>query len=1546
MGYFSDPVYEIKATAAMQAGRRRAMQAASAWRESDVAYASMIARSAPWMDAGVALSLARMMADPDTIATAAKASAARKRLISDNPRTLTPGYVPATDMSRLAAARNYMAAEASVPHGFERTQSEIAGPEGLSRQEIQQRVDDMWADIKESGGEVTPDEQTLLANYRKQLEHAGETRQMLTRKPEETHGGGPGLLRQLEQATGTERTMSQVQMAGLAAEGLPAAVRLGAMTLDYPIQEAEGMLRNAYGQVTGAHPDWWEAQSDLGIQITEDTDSGNGFLIDPDSETAKIRRERERSRGTIYGESITLGRLTAAPFAKAGIIDPDGRAYDLISGLTDAAKMIYLDPSTWALAGAGKINRARKLFKVGEEGVEAGLVRGVFYRSIHRPTVDAWLNGKRGQAALKAIAGETSPTKIWRNMSRKVDPELASQLSRARTTGEVRDIIEPVLGKSIRSTKDVWKNPMDVLGVARRTGRRIPGHRIDLDDPQSGMREMESWLQIAHVDDDVSTHFLDRLANAGSKNEKFAVIEDVMDHTKGLLAKGGVKSETARKRMTKLFGDTHEARQKWFVDEAGNNVSVWSDVAVGDEIVSGAGPHLVTEHINRFVPLPDFRQVRSLTRTYPNIFGDALGDIPLPHIATRGARAGAKAGLPRWPTALAHHFQDQIWKPFTLLRGAWPLRVIGEEQLRMTAAGRTAMFRHPVSYVAWSVGRGEYGKIAKQIEKVAAKTPGISPRGALDVLGVPLEEADQFVKAMTRRTAGWLDEPLGRVRTGLPTIFTKNTGELDDYVRGWADEIVQLRNDPVARKIAQSDSMDEVHAWFTSGDGRQYLNELADAHPEIRQGTGTIDYLDSVNKRITMKTAGNDELLDVVRTGKLRGQSVLDPYEMEALPDFRRALDEEFIDIGPDAVKGFEAVRVPTGMRDIVREGWEHATERAFAGLMSKPTNYLSRSPEFRQAYWQRIEELMPYADETTQAAIRKSAADVNLNRATQKRLARAKPGSGMKLNEIDEYAKGYALDDVKSLLYDLSERSQFFDAMRLVFPFGEAWKEVVTRWGKLVAERPQIVRRAQVGLEAARGGGLGEFMGVPEMFDENGELFQPGFFWKDEFGEDVFVYPGSQWLTGSLTKLLSGVKAEVPLVGRVQGLSMFGSIFPGIGPVAAIPTSWLLDKATMGNNDIKRFLYDSILPFGTVIDEGEPSALGQVLNQAPPWMRSAFQAFTGGGFDDQSNRTYANTLMSTATYLYSTGKYDTSTEAGQQKLLDDAEKANRSLFLVRSLVSFGSPSAPKFDFLVNSDEGTIRLAMLRDEYYRLLQDDFETADEKFLERFGDETSLVMQAYTREITGGIGVSREFGDWANSNKDLQTELPNVWAFFGPQSDKFDYNVYRSQLRAGHREALTPKEWLNLSNHHLAMMTMDKLKTAIGPNPTDEDRAFIRSIEAQLMEEYPGFKDVAGVAAKAERDKIYQELDKAVDNKKIRKTEAGKALVTYWSAREKAMGVAADLGYAGIDRAKSLAPDRQALWEIGESLSQENPDFSMLWDRWLKREVEPEAGEEEG
>jgi hypothetical protein len=1286
--------------------------------------------------------------------------------------------------------------------------------------------------------------------------------------------------------------------------------------LNAPLQELTGLFRNVWqasktgapmtgiasadiGIGLGLNP---SSQSDLGIAIPrairgEEVDIGSGVLgVDPDSAIARERVRRERERGLINGHAFTLGRFTADVLPDTPITEPGSDGYNALSGIVDLSYTLAADPANLVLGGLGKVNQARRLFAPDDAVEAAGGLRGL-RRVVSSPTRDAWLNGTEGTRVVEAIASEASPAEIWRATGGRVPMATVTKLADASDPEDVRQILKPVLGTNVRRTDEVWRSPT-VLGLprpSRRTARfmaTVPGSHIDTYDLNQAMTQVERWGRNAKVDDGVLTGYLDRLARTGTnRGEILNVVSDVMRETGGILELAGVSNPTTRSQLTRLFRDTHQSARHWFVDEIGDDVPIWSKVLNDGEMQDTLSPHLVMEMLGRYIPIPSYQEVRRVTSAKPWRL------LTTKHTLWDQTQL---AGELRTVPSMAMWLSEQVWKPLTLLRPAWTVRVIGEEQLRMAAAGYESMFRHPFSYVAWATGR----------------------KGGTDLTGEALTEAEDFRRAMSRTFRGFFDDAPDRVRTQRWSIYRNTEHELPEFVQGWADELALLHTDPIARKVASSASLDEVMEWL-NGAGRNFRDELGAIAAEIRDDVTARRYLETVADRIQVKTGGNQDLLDLIKTGSIDGVHMLQPDGMRLAPGFKKLLETGYLDSAPQAVKGRDVHYVRESLSGTVGRNIQRGLDWSFGVLMGHPTNKLSRSPEFRQAYWDRVRELAPYADDADALANAAVAAGFKdnfperLRRLGQRARTDAEP---LSIDEIDALAKSHALDQVKGLLYDLSERSQFFDAMRLVFPFGEAWKEVFTRWGTIIKERPQVVRRGQQVIQGAR---------------------DNGFFTENEFGEEVFVYPGSEFLT---SKLLG---VPIPMTGRVQGLNMVSNVFPGVGPVVQIPAAWLAQSKPLRDKDWAQWFYkDVIAPYGSPTDEGqELSGVTQVLNFAPPWMRRGIQYLQNGGYDPESDRLWSNTVGNVARYLASTGEYDLSDPAQFQKMMEDAASKARGLYGIRSLTSAFAPSAPSPQFLMETDNGLVPTAMLVEELYELEQDDPDNGLDTFLSRHGDSVVLASVPFSKGLSWGVQPSEEFQTWARKHGDLRKTYPSTYGFFGPQTGSFDYNVYAAQFTSGDREALTNDEWRGLAQHVIAQRIMDKARQQVGPEPTFEQSTWLADIEAALRREYPGFMNTPGIPRGVDREAAIVEIEQIVQERSIRRTPLGKAVSSYLEARQQATEAANEAGYRGFTTAEGMRETREWLRSVAGALSRETPGFGRLYRYVFESELSQVEEEEE-
>lgn len=1340
---------------------------------------------------------------------------------------------------------------------------------------------------------------------------------------------GRGAGEQLVADLGGEALVRRTATAGVNAnaievglETLKDSSRYAFTVLDAPVQEAQGQFRNVIAAVHGRGPDWLESQSDFGINLGRSLrgepqmSAGNGFFADPQSELGQERLRRERERGLIGGQVITLGRWGASQ-----VVEPGTTPYRLLSGMVDAAVQV-VDPSALLLKPLGAAGKGSRFIAAGDDALEAaGALRGV-RRMIHGVTAEAFLDGPQGRRIIEDLAGEAggNATRVWRYLNRKVDPRLAAQIADTTDMGEIADLLSGQLGITFRhagelpwgraqrwaaratepvTTPGGWVQRTQTPGL-RQLVNRMPGQRINLNDPQSAMVEMEAWLRNARVPETQVEHFLDRLARVDNRQGVYGVVREAAKVGDGVLAKAGITDPDVRDELLRMWDDTHEAVRHYFVDRIGDDVDVWGNIVINGEEAVAPSPHLLVEHANDFIPLPgDARTIRRLTSRYKHIL--AKGTLPFERAAAESV------GELRLPLATLDFLQSRVWKPFTLLRGAWTARVVGDEQLRMAGAGFDNMFTHPLSFISWRMGR----------------------RGGTDLAGDAFSEAAEHTQAMTKVRGTWIGDAPNRVPHMDFLTYSKAGHRGSDFRRAWGEELAKLHADPVARQVARSENLQEVTEWFTDGAGQLFRRQLVAAHPELADDRVARNYIESISERIGVKTGNSPELLDVVRTGKLNGKAVLEAGGMRHR-DLSRGLTD-YLDSAPDSVVGRRFTVDPTKAGHI-GAAYDRVTDMLFGALMGKRTNNLSRSPTFRQAYWRRAEELIPFADEAAKAQLIEAARRSNLDLKIPTRLGsrpirrmeRTAARGELNLAEIDVIAKGYGLDETKRLLYDLTERSQFFDAMRVIFPFGEAWKEMFGRWGQLIKENPAIPRRAQQLIEGARGEDFGEVMGAPPG---------KGFFYENQFGEEVFAYPGSQMFT----RATLGV--PIPLSGRVQGLNMMGSVMPGLGPVAQLPASALIpDKPGWG-----RTARELLMPFGSPSDEGGMEAWTEMLNFAPAWLKRGWQAVTGEGYNAETDRIYNNTVMDVARYLESTGRYDLSSREGMQELLEDAREKATRFYGIRSLAQFVAPSAPGPEFLVETDEGVQLTAALAEEFHEMTERDPDSAVEDFLDLYGDNVTLVMVAKSRTVVAGLDASQEVADWVDENQDLIDQYPTTWAFFAPQGGEFDHAVYVNQIKRGQRQPLTPEQWLRARNNMLGSTVYRKAQRMAGPNLTDESRVWLNEVRADLRHNYPGYGDRTGFVEAADTDYLIEELGRIVQDPRVRGTGAGQGLATYMQAREMAQqegrnrGLTGRVSYASAQSARDL---RDWLRQVANRITTNHPDFDSLW-MYLQDEMEDDA-----
>ena len=1315
--------------------------------------------------------------------------------------------------------------------------------------------------------------------------------------------------------------------------------RFAAMAGDFSQQEITGLARAAYGAGTGKgwNPQW---QSDLAVWWGDkDLDTGQGFFVDPDSELAHRRRHREAQYGQIYGHNLSVGRI-AASFIP-GVNGADDTPFKLVSGSVDAAKQFF-DPVALAGGKGASASEAGELFAAeralasliddAPEEVEhsAGLYRGLRL-AFDGDTYSGWSSSAKGRAVKEVLAGYnpdkpgTSARRLWQAMGEQHDPALIERLYQTRDEQQVDDVLRGVIGTQIRSKHELDKIPghlgnealsklytgsSETLRNSRLTSRFfqfLPESSIDIRSRQNVAENLMKWGKLGGVSDAQLDKTFAQVATARNKEDYFRSVTDLMEVEDGVLASHGIKSVASRRALTQLYKDRYNDALDSLIQSVASNQAIDDLVAVNGEHIQNLSPEVILEHVHNNIPLPDINRIRRVLRNKSYRWLTTDMDP-------------ADIGKMQWPGAALSTFQERLWKPAQLVgrAPAWVLRVVGEEQLRMVIAGLDNAYNHPISALASTIGR-------------RSLSPELSPAGNA------WDDLEALESVVLKGHGGLIRRP--GASPAVPKVFDKLKAlDHSDYLRSWATQIAVLHKSPESNFYLNSDVEQTVEHLF-SNDGAHILQRMRSAEPELfATKETTANWLDSVlEPRVQIISNGHADILDAMQTGKFRGVAMLD-RKGNLNSKFVNALDEMVDENGPRFVKGFEPMSAE------YRNRADKAVDWVFGHTMSLASNKLSRSPTFKQYTWKHTAEMLPFATEEVQQQVLENAAKARVSNRLMKTLVSAtKRGAEGKIDNIEtleHLASGYAADSTKRLLYDLSRRGLVSEQIKLLSPFANAYQEIFATyakmlWGKQyglggkIAKTVQVGRRAQQIIEGARAN---------------------GWFMKNQFGDEVFVFPFSE----SVNQAITGI--PVPMTGRVKGLNMVGDIMPGIGPVAAVPLAAMME----GKPESVQEVVHRILPYGAP-GEKDPNEIFNIQSYMPSWMQKGLLAVSAGlppGIEnlpgikqiipdrDQvlwDQKAWQGTQISVMQYLMSTGRYDTTTRAGMNKLMEDARTKAKDLYYVRSFMQFFSPTAPAWDWVAKDKSGrNVAVSAVTEEYYKMLDDgkDLDEATIALMDKYGDNIFSLVVPKTKSVTYSVPRTRDADIWMSKHSDIVRKFPATYGFFAPQTGDYDYTIAVKQIARGQVEALTPSEWANLRNETLKTMQYNYYKNQLGDSISKEQATWLRNIRQELEDQYPS--TVAGIPQKPETDEVIHELRDAIKNPTLAKTDVGQALEQYFYYYDRANKAAInyDPNAAGFTGAKAFRPLREWMSSVAQQLIDDHPDFDNVWTSVLSKQYEPE------
>lgn len=754
----------------------------------------------------------------------------------------------------------------------------------------------------------------------------------------------------------------------------------------------------------------------------------------------------------------------------------------------------------------------------------------------------------------------------------------------------------------------------------------------------------------------------------------------------------------------------------------------------------------------------------------------------------------------------------------------------------------------------------------------------------------------------------------------------------------------------------------------------------------------------------------DQQLMDAIATGRFQGQRLR--YTS------RRLKRTKYSDDAVAYAREFASnPRSPEAMIFDAADGvagqdmnlYEQIMSFFFDSLYGVASDKLARNPMWRRIYWTQMSDLIRSASDEAAQEILANARKAGVSPRLMRRL---EEGAGARLadasaQELSDVAKAAALVETRNLLFDATKRGAGADTLRFVVAFGDAWKEVFQTYGKILIRQKgkPAVRLAQGVFAAQRAEGLGpgDLYGYNPETGEYSALRDgdpEGLFWRDPTSGDLmFTLPGSQFVTSrgfspvGATAGALGVSRLVPgafripamviagvagglsagresglgdaapaLSGRVGGLNLAGSIFPGFMPGTDRIVNGLIPDHPRWNG-----MRDFLFAYGEPETPGTPAAAEFGIERLiiPSWLQKFATGLRGENdilnwFGNmlsgaETSGAYQRARNHVARSLMSTGEFS-SLAVDQPGFQDRVTQVTDNLFMIRGIAQFVGPVAPLFTWFVETKQGSANAALLVDEMNKSMKQYIEAGQDPnramidILDKYGPNIFMLFTPNTKSTLKGVDSSTEWFEWFQTNREFVETYPGVGAFFGPTGD-FNLDSYTSLQRQGLYMPKTLDEQYEDAALSLAYSAYNKFRDeTLGPEETwtREDRQTLAAIRKSLQDQFN--IDMMSSQRMSERRQQLSELDTLLESaftngeQAMRylnpETPMGSAVLTYMGARKSMQEEGLRRGLQSVDgwaMSSETLDLRMQMRSLGQILSQSSPEFARLYQFVLEGEM---------
>lgn len=930
---------------------------------------------------------------------------------------------------------------------------------------------------------------------------------------------------------------------------------------------------------------------------------------------------------------------------------------------------------------------------------------------------------------------------------------------------------------------------------------------------------------------------------------------------------------------------------------------------------------------------------------------------------------------------------NYFWKAQVLLRGAWPVRVTGFDEMwrPLIKYGSTALpevgkgMRNYVRSVSKDLGfdnPARAGRVGALTGGIGGLLSGALPRAITgDVAGGVAEALPQaaigagaggmgfrmlsnLAKA-ERAGINWsrlrkLDiappfgEPGDRAnlfydRASARKGFTQLLNEGAEF-----EELsAQIERNPRAFETITPDDPRHLEDWAKTINGTFRGDELAERIMAGDDFDSLVGWLDSSAGRRYMRgkrsyeETANPELaiqqaMDEV-TGRFPGSQGQDLADI-ALS--RAVTADDLTSLYPDSatrpdILG-EAHREPLQGNIFSRKMYGFI-DRWMNRLGTMPTDNIVRHPTFEVAYRRYFERFLD-------------------NNHPQWRWDDGSTAMHMDPEEVatlQDSARRQALSEVRDISYDLAERSQLHHLMRHVHPFAPAVQEAISTHLGLAAKNPTpYTRAAKTWFAADR--------------IENLSYRDP--------------QDGSQWLVfqvpesaADITRHVSPLSKAVDKDGKVRiPKNSFNMVLQapfGVGPWVQAGVSEVLQRKPGAAGDIKP-LMDIFMPYGpssNLSDAFLGSAGGRAQSLMSNWLAGP-----------DSDREYY------AAYMRNLGMSLADMEEGRRQqidwndpeqvspILDEVEAKTNAAFVTRAIAGFMSPVQPVYESPFWMHEQALRQEMEREqqlppEERAQLIDQHGTAMERMMDAHGDEMAYVLSSFSQS-NNGVPPTFEGVEGYNQHKSLIQKHPEYGSFIigrntNTAQTEFSRSVYDHQLseplRPGsgdtQRETISPQEFAEGGQQTIAWKEwtrfldwVDAERISRGlPNLNVAEARDLQALKERKRDElatkYDSWADARNEEMTRPRHQWQERVDafrEFTNTPDLAQRPEVKAVDEYLQLRDQMVAALAQRSASGGSKTLDAGAnsDLQEIWDTAVAdLIDRNVAFGPVYYRWFEHDV---------